>query len=594
MLKLLASVLAVLLVASSLSAQAPSGAAVTFSSQGETNGPIILQGGPNDRPVRDTRPATGRSTIRGRITSDGGQPVRRATVRVTAPELRVPRIMLTDADGRYEFAELPAGRYSINASKTTFVSWSYGQTQPNIQARPLTLADSQRADNIDIRLPRGGVIAGHIIDEFGDPVPSARVTLMRQQFRQGQRMLTPGGNGAMTNDIGEYRLFGLAPGQYYVSAMPQQGGIIAGPAAFAAGALEGQEARNGYAPTFYPGTPDPTAAQKITLGIGQTVSEINIALLATRTATISGLAVDAEGRPMGGGFVQIMPRGGMTGLGGPGGPLRPDGTFSVPNVAPGAYLLRANSPRPLQASGQPPGPPEFSIAFVVVNGDDVTDVRLAPVVPVRITGRVSFDDQTAAQVLKPSTVRVLTLASTVGDAGIGVGSGGSPLPVNDDFTFDLKTTPGQMGIRALVPGWQVKAIRVNGTDVTDSPLDVGSQGVSGVEIEMTNRLQEVSGTVTDADGKPVADYAVVVFAQDRSRWVASFNRYGATVRPGADGRFKLVTLPAGDYYAIALDRSDAIEGQDPEFLEGLTRLATTVSLASGDTRTLELKLFTVQ
>jgi hypothetical protein len=151
-----------------------------------------------------------------------------------------------------------------------------------------------------------------------------------------------------------------------------------------------------------------------------------------------------------------------------------------------------------------------------------------------------------------------------------------------------------MAIRALAPGWQVQAIRINGRDVTDSDLDVGSQGLSGVEIEMTNRLQEISGAVTDAEGNAVADYAVVIFAQDRSRWVAAFNRYAATSRPGADGRFKVTTLPAGDYYAIALDHSDAVEGQDPEFLESITRLASTVSLAPGDARTLDLKLFTVQ
>ena len=151
-----------------------------------------------------------------------------------------------------------------------------------------------------------------------------------------------------------------------------------------------------------------------------------------------------------------------------------------------------------------------------------------------------------------------------------------------------------MGIRAVVPGWQVKAIRVNGTDVTDSPLDVGSQGVSGVEIEMTNRLQEVSGVVTDADGKPVPNMRSWSLRRIVPAGSRPFNRYTGTIRPGADGRFKLATLPPGDYYAIALDRSDAIEGQDPEFLEGLTRLATAVSLAPGETRTLDLKLFTVQ
>jgi hypothetical protein len=583
--------LAVLLLPSPASARQVGGVVVTQGPAGR----ITFQSGPIDQPVRDTRPATGRSTIRGRVLAlEGGQPMRRAMVRVTAPELRVPRTMLTDADGRYAFSDLPAGRYAVNASKIAFVSWSYGQTQPGTPGRPLVLADNQTAADVDIRLPRGAVITGHITDEFGDSVPSARVTLMRQQFRLGQRTLTPA-NNATTNDIGEYRIFGLTPGQYYISAMPQQG-FLAGPAVAQGGVLEGQEARNGYAPTFYPGTSDATAAQRLTVGVGQTLTEINVALVATRTATISGTAVDAEGRPMVGGFVQIMSRGGISGLGGAGGSLRPDGTFSVPNIAPGAYVLRANSisERVLSPSGLPVGPPEFSLAYVTVNGEDITDVRLTRVVPVNITGRISFEDPAAAQSLKPSAVRVATLAATVGDAGIGVGSGGSPLPVNEDFTFDLKTTPGQMAIRAVVPGWQIKAVRVGGKDVTDSGLDVGAQGVSDVEIEMTNRLQEISGVVTDADGKAVDSYAVVIFAQDRSRRVAAMNRYGATGRPGTDGQFKVTTLPAGDYYAIALDRSDAIEGQDPDFLESLTRLASPVSLAPGDKRTLDLKLFIVQ
>ena len=543
---------------------------------------------PGAPPPRDTKPAIGRSTIRGRVlTADvGGQPVRRATVRVTAPELRVPRLVLTDADGRYEFSELPAGRYSVNASKTAFVSWSHGQTQPNIQARPLALADNQAADNIDIRLPRGAVITGRIFDEFGDPVPAARVTPMRQRFRQGERSFTLAGPTATTNDIGEYRIFGLTPGPYYVSVMPQQGPFVAASAPTAA-ALEGPESRNGYASTFYPGTADAAAAQKLTVGIAQTLNEINITLLPTRTATISGVAVDSQGNPMGG-FVQIMPRGGATGLSSLGNVIRPDGTFSIPSVAPGTYVLRDTQP-----VSSASGVPVVSLALVTVNGEDITGVIVAPIVPVSITGSVFFDDQAAAQSLTPSGVRVATLAATLGDAGIGVGSGGNPMPVNDDFTFEMKTTPGQMGIRAFAPGWQVSAIRVNGTEVTDSGLDVGGQGVSGVEIEMTNRLQEVSGAVTDADGKGVEEYVVLVFAQDRSRWVAAFNRYGATIRPGTDGRFKIATLPAGDYYAIALEHSDAIEGQDPEFLESLTRLASTVSLAPGDTRTLELKLFTL-
>jgi hypothetical protein len=535
--------------------------------------------------------------------------MRRATVRVTAPELRVPRTTLTDVNGRYEFQQLPAGRYSIIAMKNVFVNWSYGQTQPASPGKPLVLAENQTLEDIDISLPRGSVITGRVTDEFGDPVTNVMVSLMRLQFQQGQQRLMPAGIGGVpgTNDIGEYRMFGLQPGQYYVAAQPQEqafSSIGAG-----GGQTEGQEARNGYARTFYPGTADVSAARKITVETGQTLSDINIVLLPTRLATISGVAVDAQGQPLDRGFVQVMPRGGGIFLGGGGGPLRPDGTFTIANVPPGQYTVRANVPRNAPGPGTPPAPPDFSVAVVAVNGEDVTGVRLTPVLPVTVSGRVSFDDAGAAQSLKPSAIRVMAQPLNVDDGGIGFPNGGPPFPtLQDDFSFELKTAPGRMALRAVIQqapgtpppatgtanGWQLKAVRVNGMDVTDSGIEIDATGARGIEIELSNRRQQVSGSVSDANGVRVKNYTVVMFAQDRARWTAPFNRYLARVQAGDDGLFKVNFLPAGDYYAIALDGADPSQWQDPEFLEGLVRQASSVSLAPGDTRTVDLKLFTVR
>jgi hypothetical protein len=338
--------------------------------------------------------------------------------------------------------------------------------------------------------------------------------------------------------------------------------------------------------------------------LAQTLSEINIVLVPTRLATISGVALDSQGRPIATGNVGLMPRGGMSGLVTSGGSLQSDGSFAVTDVAPGEYLLRANAWRPPAAPaapGAPMAPPEISIAVVTVNGEDVTGVRLAPIVPVTVSGRVSFDDLSAARSLEASAIRISAQASSPDDAAMGIGSPGIPAPAQNDFTFELKTGPGRIALRANIQStvaapsrWQVKAIRVNGTDVTDSGFDVGSEGVRGVDIELTNRVQQISGAVTDARGEIVKECVIVLFARDRSRWIAAFNRYFSVGRPGDDGRFKIMTLPPGEYYAIALDRVDMIDAQNPEFLAGLSRRASTFSLAAGATETLALRLFSLQ
>src|SRR5262245_64188520 len=156
---------------------------------------------PSDTPAQrsgDQKTPSGR--IRGRVlAADSGRAVKRARVFLNAPELPDGRGTLTDDNGMFDFVELPAGRYSLRVSKAGYVSISYGQRRPLQAGTPLQLAEGQELKGLDMRLPRGSVISGHVYDETGEPMPGAMVRVSVYRYAQGSRQLVPAGN-AQTDD----------------------------------------------------------------------------------------------------------------------------------------------------------------------------------------------------------------------------------------------------------------------------------------------------------------------------------------------------------------------------------------------------------
>ena len=562
-------------------------AAWSARSAAQNGGGGIGAGGAPAQPARDAaRPPTGTASVRGRVTvADTGAPLRRASIRVNfiaAGPGGGGVTTATDDDGRYAIGGLPAGRYTIFATKGGYV----GKTSD-----PFNLADNERRDDVNLAVARGAVIAGTIIDEFGEPVVGAQVMPLRSQFVSGTRRLIPFGGTASTNDIGEYRIFGLDAGQYYVAVTsPSRPPIaIGGPVVLSPTATD----VSGYAPTYYPGTPDPSAATRITLAAAQMLNGIDVTLTPIKLASISGVAYDSAGQPITRGAVVAVPDGWATGIGTSNTQVRPDGTFILPGVSPGRYTLR------LMVPGPPPPPgsnvntarPEFSIATVTVAGDDVAGVVLAPLKPVTISGHVVFDDLAAAASIKPAAVRVIA-AAIDGPAGIPIGP---PPAVNDDFAFQATTAPGLVNLRAAVPNqgqtvWRVKAVRVHGSDVTDSGVELKEgEDVDDVEIEMTTRGQTVSATLTSGLGLPAANVTVLLFSQNTDDWTRPINRYFAAPRTDDAGQFKVSSLPVGDYYAfIAAAGTSSSEWNDPDFLAVAARTARRFSLHEGDNLALDL------
>lgn len=530
--------------------------------------------GPQTPPRDNAQPkAVGTATIRGHVlAADTGQPLRKAQVRITSGELRENRMTSTDADGKFEFKEVVAGRYSVNASKGSYVALQYGQLRPFEPGKPLEILAGQTIEKVDFALPKGAILTGRVLDEFGDPLPDAMVSVQRYQNMGGQRRLIPAGRTSTTNDVGEFRIFAVPPGQYYLSVTMRPGGMTGD-----------TDDRSGYAPTYFPGTTSMAEAQKVTVGLGQILSDMNMTLMPTRVSRITGTAVDSQGRPMAGMMVMAVPRtDSMMVMFGPPAQTKPDGSFAVGGLAPGRYMLQVRGPT---------GDGESAYADVTVSGDDVNGVRLVATKPSAVSGRVIVEPA-AAQALRPSSVR-LGLQPTQMDMMM-MGMPSQPAVLNDDLTFEMKAAPGQFRVVMFnqPPGWAVRAVRYRGTDVTDTGIEVRpSEDLAEVEVELTNRPTDLSGVVTNAKGEAIKDYSVIVFPQDSDKWTPN-SRYMRTSRPDQDGRYKVTGVPAGQYLVIALDYLDQNDWNDKDFLEKIRSKATTFSLNDGETKSVDLRITT--
>jgi carboxypeptidase family protein len=187
--------------------------------RGQTQG----QGRGQTQPARDAQQQTtvGTGTISGAVVTEGaGTPVRRARVTLTGGEIRTPRSVVTNDDGQFGFVALPAGRYTMTASKAGFVNITYGAKRPGRPGTPIQLADGQKLERANINLPKGSVVTGIVVDENGEPSPGTQVRVMRYVMRTGEKTLEQSGQD-QTDDRGIYRVYGLQPGDYLVSASPR-------------------------------------------------------------------------------------------------------------------------------------------------------------------------------------------------------------------------------------------------------------------------------------------------------------------------------------------------------------------------------------
>jgi len=519
----------------------------------------------------------GTGSITGHVTAaDTGKPIRGALVEIVIynnTSSRFPRVT-TDAEGKFEFIKLPAGRYQIASQAARYVRLQYGQQQAGPAGllnppRIIELADGQAFANADFALSSFGAIEGTIVDEFGDPVPNAAVQVSQVQYAGGRRRLVPAsrsaeaGPGGLTDDQGRFRVGGLTPGDYYVEAL--------------SGAFADPSAAGGFAVTFFPGTTKSASAQAVSVRPGTDATTVSFALTPAAMARVAGTLVDGSGKLLAGGNLMLMPSEttGSALMAIVRSAADANGRFIFRNVPPGIYTIQAYG-APVGSGGNL-GAMAFGYQTFTVDGRDLDSLTVTVPAPRTVRGHITFDGDMALLPKKADEVFLSTRPVNFESAPIG--GGPAPTTIREDWTFEISAMSGLRLITAESrQGWTMKRVTVNGRDVTDVPLDLREADVNGVEVVLTTRTSTVTGTIVDAGEKPLRDHSVVIFADDETKWTV-WSRYVTFSRSGQQGTFTVKGLPAGSYLAVGVQSTTNGEWQDPDFLKKLRASGDAVRFA---------------
>ena len=560
--------------------------------------------------------------------------------------------VLTDDEGRYFFDQLPPGNYSVNTTKQGWVVGTYGRKRIDGGGLSVALAEHEKKPNIDIVMWKYGVLSGTIVDESGEPLVDIEVRAVRHKLMSGIRRRVFAGS-TRTDDRGMYRIAGLIPADYnvFVPATVMSGAMTfsagnapeewlrtmtgEGTAPMSFNFDTGVAARSGRSvvssltgvttppspdtpwlatPSSFAGTSGVAGARLITLQSGQERGNIDMQLVASPTYSVSGTVLFPNGSPAN--IALHLMSADLADF-----PLfdiatataDASGAFTFFGVPSGDYVIRvvraplapgmrfgvagSVNPRVMMMGGAPGGAPPAVPTEPLLHATEKVSVGAAPVRGVqialragpRITGRAEFDGTAP----RPTPVEWVRVSVSLDRAN----GYESPMPpfgrFADDGTFALPSVmPGEYYVRANAPpGWTVKSMTWQGNNLLDAPLALTGTDVQDVVVTFTDRPSIIRGTVFAPNDTPDAWATVVIFPVDKEQWTDHganpLKLYGA--RTSAEGTFATRSMPAGDYYMIAIPDEQASGWQDPQVLEKLARTAKLVSVRNGESSSETLK-----
>lgn len=531
------------------------------------------------------------------------RPLRRAIVTLSGGGLAASIQTVTNDAGRFAFADLPAGRYTLMAYKPAYVRTYYGSRRPGRgPATPISLAEGQRVTDVRIALLRGAAIEGVVLDQNGVPQASAQVTVLRPAIVNGERRLVNADSArpwATTDDRGWYRHYGLPPGEYTVRASTSNG-ILSGTRLTTAAAVEAAlrgtsgEALPSVAgrSAYFPAAADASQAEFVTLAAGEERAGVDVAVSFVRASRIEGVMITQSGQPVQSALVGIanLSTGGMWGSPGIVRPAR-DGTgrFSMRSMLPGRYLFFGRASVEDVDATPDANLPLWTSTEVLVSEQEVVDVALHFLPGASVSGRIVAE--AAGSALDATKLRVALAAAPAVPGTIVPPAPVSP-QADGSFTF-AGVPPGKYRVTLVGPaaGWTLRSAVVDGRDAADVPLEVSpGRDVSGLRVTLTDRPTEISGALFDHLNRPAPEYGIVVFSTDPAHWTTAPRRMSGIVKVGVDGSFVVRGLPPGEYFLTAITDLDPAQLNDPAFLELLSSASLKITLGEGEKKVQNLKL----
>lgn len=558
--------------------------------------------------VRDGVPVapSGTASISGTVVTGDvtPQPVRRAVVTLNSQDRVVGRTAISDDAGRFVFANLPQGRYSLSAEKLGWVTGSYGAKTVGRPGRTLALAIDERA-TATIRIARGAVISGTILDQFGQPLAGVTVRALKNRYEvtTGQRHLYAAGESASGPDEhGAYRIYGLSPGDYYISvsnanATPSSEG---GRDLHLTSDVDVQDALEsssqpigtpkaditqptvGFAQVFYPGTTSVPQAIPITVKAGEEHTGVDFAVTYTSTTHVSGTVTSPVGEPVPSVVFLNDPAARFAGVSRPQYVQSgPDGRFTLSDIVPGSYVMTAMDTLP------PAAEEHFgTYSDLEVPLDGVTGLTIPMQDALTVSGVLKYEGASPGPSLSSLQVQFVR-----DDVGVPTRSGGNTTTTDADGRFTRRMLlPGRYRVVINLPGppmrWRLSSATILGQDALDGAVEI-DQNVTDAVITITDQLSTLTGKLESSG--VASDYTLILFATDQGKW-RPLSREILTSRVAGDGTYSFANVPPGEYFLAPVDDVEPGEWFDPTLLQRIEPTAIKVTVGEGEKKTQDLRV----